>query len=440
MRTASPSMRGALPQHAPPRLTMIASNANHRSLEPLEPVVITGIGLVTSVGTQREDVWKAVRSGASGVRNLEGLMGIPVGLLQGAPADVAPEYPGQLKVISLTQHATREALADAQVDLENIDRANFGCALSAHMGDTAWVNEKIHREDLLGNYARPWCEQFFPLTACTSVAQRYGLGGPLLAHSTACASGMIDILGAVRMIQDGQCDIALAGGAEAFHPVFAAGFYQMRVLAHHDDPTQACRPFDRNRQGFVMGEGGAVFVLERESHARARGAVPYAQILGGAMLAEAHHVTGLDAESDALAHLIDRALSRADVKTTDIGHINAHGTGTQQNDLVEARGIHKAFGPAAREVLVSGTKSMLGHLVNASGSVELALTTLALRDQFAPPTLNLTDPDPECDLNVVPPTGHALNTDHALKLSIAFGGHLAAIVLRRLPSGRDRQS
>jgi 3-oxoacyl-(acyl-carrier-protein) synthase len=420
---------------------MIASTNSSTSLaQPPEPVVITGIGLITSVGDEREGVWRAIRAGASGVRNLDGLMGIPVGLLQGAPADIAPEYPGQLKVISLTQHATREALRDAGVDFERLDRATFGCALSAHMGDTAYVNEKLHREDLLGHYARPWCEQFFPLTACTSVAQRYGLGGPLLAHSTACASGMIDILGAARAIQDGQCDIALAGGAEAFHPVFAAGFYQMRVLAHHDDPTQACRPFDRNRQGFVMGEGAAVFVLERASHAKARGAAPYAQIAGGAMLAEAHHVTGLDSESDALAHLIDRALNRAGVRPGDIGHINAHGTGTQQNDLVEARGIHKAFGPAAKKVVVSGTKSMLGHLVNASGSVELALATLALRDQFAPPTLNLTDPDPECDLNVAPPTGHALQTDHALKLSIAFGGHLAAIVLRRLPDGRNRQT
>ncbi|MFO0895829.1 MAG: beta-ketoacyl-[acyl-carrier-protein] synthase family protein [Pirellulales bacterium] len=420
---------------------MIASsNTSDAASQRPDSVVITGIGMITSVGGEREAVWRAVRAGRSGVRNLQGLMGIPAGLLQGAPADVAPEYPGQLKVISLTQHATREALGDAGVDLSSLDLANFGCALSAHMGDTAYVNEKLHKEELLGAYARPWCEQFFPLTACTSVAQRYGLGGPLLAHSTACASGMIDILGAVRAIQDGQCDIALAGGAEAFHPVFAAGFYQMRVLAHHDDPTQACRPFDRNRQGFVMGEGAAVFVLERESHARARGAVPYAEIAGGAMLAEAHHVTGLDAESDALAHLIDRALSRAKVRPAEIGHINAHGTGTQQNDLVEARGIHKAFGPAASDVLVSGTKSMLGHLVNASGSVELALATLALRDQFAPPTLNLTDPDPECDLNVVPPSGHSLNTEHALKLSIAFGGHLAAIVLRRLPEGRERQS
>jgi 3-oxoacyl-(acyl-carrier-protein) synthase len=405
-----------------------------------DPVVITGIGMIASVGSDRESVWQAVRAGRSGVRALEGLMGIPPGLLQGAPAEVAREHPGQLKVIALSQHAAREALADARVDFTQVDRTRMGCALSAHMGDTAFVNEKLHCEQLLGPYARPWCEQFFPLTACTAVAQRYGLGGPLAAHSTACASGMIDILSATRAIQDRQCDIALAGGAEAFHPVFAAGFYQMKVLAHHDDPTQACRPFDRNRQGFVMGEGAAVFVLERASHARARGARPYAEIAGGAMLAEAHHVTGLDAESDALAHLIGRALRRAELAPADIGHINAHGTGTQQNDLVEARGIHKALGRAAGDASVSGTKSMLGHLVNASGSVELALAALALRDQFAPPTLNLTDPDPECNLNVVGPGGRPLSTEHALKLSIAFGGHLAAIILRRLPNGQSRKT
>ena len=205
----------------------------------------------------------------------------------------------------------------------------------------------------------------------------------------------------------------------------------MGVLAHHADPAQACRPFDSERSGFVMGEGGALFVIERLSHAVNRGARIYAEILGGRILAEAHHVTGLDADSEALAYLISTTLNDAGLAPSDISYINAHGTGTQQNDVVETRGIRRALGSAADKIWVSATKSMLGHLVNASGSVELAITTLALRDGFAPPTLNLTNPDPQCDLDCIPLVGRSSRFQTALKISVAFGGHLAAIVLRR---------
>jgi len=186
-----------------------------------------------------------------------------------------------------------------------------------------------------------------------------------------------------------------------------------------------------------MGEGAAMFVIERLSHALDRGARIYAELAGGKMLAEAHHVTGLDAESEVLAHLISITLRDARLAPDEVGYINAHGTGTQQNDLVETRGIRRALGRAADHVWVSGTKPMLGHLVNAAGSVELAITALALRDGFAPPTLNLTEPDPECDLDCIPLVGRRRALDTALKLSVAFGGHIAAIALRRWA---DRES
>jgi 3-oxoacyl-(acyl-carrier-protein) synthase len=271
------------------------------------------------------------------------------------------------------------------------------------------------------------------------VARDYDLRGPRLSNSTACASGTIAILKALRAIRDDQCDIALAGSSEAIHPLFAAGFYNMGVLADHADPTQACRPFDRARNGFVMGEGAAMFVLERLSHARARGAAIYAEVLGGRILNDARHVTSLDANSDVLAELIGGTLRTSGLVPRDIAYINAHGTGTQQNDLLESRAIRAAFGRAADSVCVSATKSMLGHLVNASGSVELAITALALRDGFAPPTLNLTQPDPECDIDCIPLVGRARPLEHALKLSIAFGGHLAAVVLRRWTAADARQ-
>lgn len=411
-------------------------NANYRHFRPDaeedDRVVITGIGMVTSVGLDRESVWRAVRSGTSGVRRLSGMAEIPDGLLIGAPVDLPDDCPsGRLKVIQLCQRAADEAMSDSGVDLERVNLDRFGCAVSGHMGDTNDI-PAIHKMDYKTPvHDVPWWHQFLPNTACSNTANRYGLRGPRLCHSTACASGLIDILGAVRAIRDGQCDIALAGSAEAIHPLFAAGFHQMRVLAHHEDPTQACRPFDSQRSGFVMGEGSAMFVIERLSHALDRGARIYAELTGGKMLAEAHHVTGLDAESHALSYLISSTLRDAMLEPDQIGYINAHGTGTQQNDLVETRGIRRALGSAADHTCVSATKSMLGHLVNASGSVELAVTALALRDGFVPPTLNLTNPDPMCDLDCIPLVGRRARFEHALKLSVAFGGHLAAVTLRR---------
>jgi 3-oxoacyl-(acyl-carrier-protein) synthase len=242
----------------------------------------------------------------------------------------------------------------------------------------------------------------------------------------------------VRAIRDEQCDLALAGSSEVIHPLLAAGFYNMGVLAEHADPVQACRPFDANRSGFVMGEGAAMFVLESLEHAQSRGAAIYAEILGGRIMTDARHMTNLDDNCDALTELIRSTLHGSGLAPRDVTYINAHGTGTKQNDLLESRGIRSAFGRAAGSVCVSANKSMIGHLVNASGSVELAISALALRDGFAPPTLNLTSPDSECDLDCIPLVGRTQPLEHALKLSIAFGGHLAAIALRRW-SGRDAQ-
>lgn len=396
-----------------------------------EPIVITGIGLIASVGNDRESVWQSVCRGTSGVRIVRGLPGIPDDLLLGATIDIEPEHPGQLKPVTLLTRVADEALRDANVNFSQVNLDRFGCGISGHMGDTGWITDHIGRYDLTHPEAPPWWQQWLPNTGCSLIANRYGLNGPRLCHSTACASGLIDILGAIRAIRDDQCDIALAGSAEGLHPLFAAGFHAMRVLAHHDDPTQACRPFDKNRSGFVMGEGAAMFVIERLSHALERNARIYAHVAGGKMLAEAHHVTGLDAESEALAYLISTTLKEANVDPEEVGYINAHGTGTQQNDPVETRGIRRAFGGAADKIWVSATKSMLGHLVNAAGSVELAITALALRDGFFPPTVNLTDPDPECDLDCVPLVGRPRRLETALKLSVAFGGHIAGIVLRR---------
>jgi 3-oxoacyl-(acyl-carrier-protein) synthase len=341
----------------------------------------------------------------------------------------------------MCRQVSAEALADARIHVASIDREKFGCSIGAHMGDTDFVVERLGLQHALCPAGKePWWQQWFPNTACAIVAREFGLHGPRVSNSTACASGTIAILKAVRMIRDRQCDIALAGSSEAIHPLFAAGFYNMGVLAEHEDPTQACRPFDIHRNGFVMGEGAAMFVLERLAHAERRGATIYAEVLGGIMLSDARHITSLDADSDALVELIRGTLRASGLAPRDIAYINAHGTGTQQNDVLETRGIRSAFGRASESVCVSASKSILGHLVNASGSVELAIMALALRDGFAPPTLNLTHPDPDCDLDCIPLVGRARPLEHALKLSIAFGGHLAAAVLRRWTGARARQA
>lgn len=393
-------------------------------------MVISGIGLLASVGDHRESVWNAVQRGRSGVRRLGNIGAVPGLDLLGAPVRFRSMGAGELKTIPIARRVAAEALADAAIDWRSIDRHRFGCSISAHIADDPFVAKHDGRSGMLPA-GTPWHTQWMPSTTCAQVASDYGLYGPRYAHATACASSSISVIAASRAIQDGECEWMLVGGAEAIHPLMAAGFESMRVLARHDDPVQACRPFDSERNGFVMGEGGAMLVLERLDVALDRGATIYAEVLGGQMLNDARHVTALGGDCTAITHLISSTVKKVGLVPGDIQLINAHGTGTQQNDLMESRGIRAAMGAAAHRINVTANKSMLGHLVNASGAVELALTALAMRDSYCPPTLNLTSPDPECDLDCTPLLGRDRQIEHALKLSIAFGGHLAAVALRR---------
>ena len=382
---------------------------------------------MASTGHDRESVWRSVQAGRSNFTHLHGIPGIPDGEMIGATVEPPGWTPGQLKVIPMCEQTAAEAMADASIDLDQIDATRFGCAICGHMGDASFLES----EQSIPSQRWPWYRQFLPDTACTHVARRFRLYGPRVSHSTACASSLISVLAATRSILDDQCDIALAGGADAIHPLILAGFNRMRVLARDSDPQRACRPFDRSRKGFVFGEGAAVFVLERLGHALRRGARIYAEVAAVKSLAQAHHVTSLDAEGDSLAYLIRSVLEHAELEPSEIGYINAHGTGTEQNDLAESRGIRAAFGSAADSVCVSATKSILGHMINAAGAAELAVTALALRDGFAPPTLNLVDPDPACGLDCLPLVGRRDQFQHALKLSLAFGGHLVGVLLSR---------
>ena len=395
-----------------------------------DPVVITGIGLVTSTGSSREAVWESAKCGKSGVKRLVGLEGIPDGLVVAATIDAPQQEGRRLKVIELALRAAEEAWTDAGITDDAINANRCGAAISANMGDTTEISSRAGRTIIPHT---PWYRQWLPNTAAAEVIQRFQLLGPATCHSTACASSLVDVLMATRTIEDGQADLMLVGGSEAIHPLLVAGFNQMRVLANDENPAAACRPFDRHRKGFVMGEGAGFLVLERLSHALNRNARIYAEVRGGKMFGEAKHVTGLDAESDGISRLITDSLRKAKIAPDEVGYISAHGTGTVQNDRAEAAGIRRALGSAANSIRISSMKSMLGHLVNASGAVELALTALALRDGYLPPTINYQEADPECDLDCLPNVGRHYRAEFALKVAVAFGGHLVSTVLRRWP-------
>lgn len=400
-------------------------------------VVITGIGIVSAVGDDRESSWRGVKHGKNGVRKLCNVPGLPDGLLLAATVeDVRSDIRGD-RNYPIALAAACEAVEDSELELDKTDCTRIGASYGTCGGPTPWMAEEIRRRELKTQPVE-WWDNMYLASPAARVANDLGLTGPRLCNSTACATGTIASYNAFKAIREGQCDKVLVYGAQTIHPILAAGFYNMRVLAKTEDPAAACRPFDANRTGFVMGEGGAALIFERLSDARARGARIYAEILGGALVSDATHVTDLSVDSTPLTHLLGKMLGRARLAPSDVAYINAHGTGTKQNDAMETRGIRAAFGAAANDLCISTIKANLGHLVNAAGVLELAITTMALRDGFAPPTVNLTHPDPECDLDCVPLVGRRRKFEHALKISIAFGGHLAGIALRRWNGAGER--
>jgi 3-oxoacyl-(acyl-carrier-protein) synthase len=251
----------------------------------------------------------------------------------------------------------------------------------------------------------------------------------------------VAVLQGAEMIRHGVCDTVIAGSVDAaLEPILLRAFRTMRVLAPAvGEPHAAIRPWDRERRGFLVGEGGAVFVMEREDRARARGVLPYAEVAGGAMGADAHHETSLNPDPTGLAHVLTSSLARAGVSPSEIDTINVHGTATRSNDILECRAIRRAFGTHAGGISCTANKGQIGHLLGAAGSAELAITCLSMRDGFVPPTVNLTDPDPLCDLDATPLVGRRRAIDAALKLSIGFGGHLVSAVLYRRGPGPYRE-
>lgn len=398
---------------------------------PKPRVWITGVGLVTSLGDNRAENWNAIKAGRSGARPI-----------QTALCDQSSSFgyarPGiALTASELAERALDDALRDAAV-APALSGMRSAVVFGVSKGDIG-IQRVIHRR-LLGGCAanggeltpRDWTEGW-PSAVSAQFARKLGAQVGASAMIAACATGVVCALRGADMIRRGACDIAIVGAADSqLDPLVLGAFRSMRALARvRGDATKAVRPLDRDRSGFLPGEGAAVLVLERDAHARARGVAPYAELVGGAMGSEAYHITGQNADPTDLARLIRVALARSGVDPSEINHINLHGTATRSNDPLECQAIRHAFGPHADTIACTANKSQIGHLLGAAGAAELAITCLSIRDGFVPPTLNLDDPDSACDLDATPHVGRARAIRAALKLSLGFGGHMAVAVLRQ---------
>ena len=404
-------------------------------------IVVTGIGLTTGLGNNRESSWTSLCEGTSAIRDLPTLQA------RGAPEARDVGHDQVEPVLAIASRVAREALRDAKLTnspqgdsltvkpdrVATIFGLSKGGLRSLGLVNTL-LRQKSAQADWIGSLWRSRC---FPNAGCLSLEPQST--GPKLSPVAACATGLVAAIQGADLIRLGVCDIALCGAADAsLDPLILGAFLNMRALAREEtDPTRAVRPWDRNRSGFLVGEGAAVLVLEREDHAKARGVLPYAEFAGGAFGSDAYHMTNLNPDPSGLAHLLGIALKNSDVSTSDLDYINVHGTATRQNDPLECRAIRQALGSHADSVSCSANKAQIGHLLGAAGAAELAITCLAIRDGFIPPTLNLDDPDPACDLDGTPHVGKYRKIRTALKISIGFGGHLAAAVLRN-PDGPRR--
>jgi 3-oxoacyl-[acyl-carrier-protein] synthase II len=409
-------------------------------------VVVTGLGLVTPLGAGVERNWQALLAGRSGIRRVTAFD--TAGLSCHVAAEVPDFDPARWveltevrrmdRFIALALAAGDEAVAAAHLAVAPADPERFGVAIGVGLGGLPGI-EANHRAFLAGG-PRKVSPFFIPGVianlAPAWLALRHGARGPNVAVATACASGAHAVGEAAEIILAGRAEVMLAGGAEAtVTPLAMAGFGVMRALSTWDGlPEEASRPFDRRRSGFVLGEGAGVLVLEEEAHARRRGVPILADLLGYAASADAFHITQPPADGDGARRAIAQALARAGIRPEAVGHVNAHGTGTRQGDVAEARALRAVFGDHTPHVHVSATKSVTGHLLGAAGAVEAIYTVLALRHQLLPPTRNLDDPDPACDLAHVRGRPLATEVAVAVSTSFGFGGANAALVFGARPA------
>lgn len=406
-------------------------------------VVVTGIGMVTPIGSDKEEFWQSLVNGRSGIQRVTGFD------VSNYPCQIAGEVPDfdparyiekreARKMDRFTQFGAAAALMawqDAGLDQGEIDRDSAGVIVGSGIGGIKTIEEQY---SLLMEKGPRRVSPFLVPALIANMAAGYisimfRLRGPNSTVVTACASSNHAVGDAFHVIRRGDAGIMVAGGAEAAisHTAFA-GFCAARAFStRNDDPARASRPFDRERDGFVMGEGSGIVILESLDHALRRGAHIYAEIAGYGMSGDAYHITAPDPEGTGACLSMQRALESAGLEPGAVDYINAHGTSTEYNDRIETLAIKKTFGEHAAGLAVSSTKSMTGHLLGAAGAVELIATLLCMEHQMAHPTINYEFPDPDCDLDYVPNRARALKIDVALNNSFGFGGTNATLAVKR---------
>jgi len=400
--------------------------------------------VVSPNGRDTGTFWDALLAGKSGVRRFEAFDSTDYDCkIAGEVRDFDPvPYFRTPKDVRRTDRysqfamaAAKMALADSGLSLDAEDLTRIGVIVGSGIGGLHSMELESERLLTRGpSRVSPFTiAMMISNMASGLISMEYGLQGPNMAIVTACATANHSLGEAWRTIKFGDADVMLAGGSEAtIYPLGVAGFASMRALSlRNDDPERASRPFDRGRDGFVMGEGSGVLVIEELERAKARGAEIYCEMSGYGLSADAYHMTQPQPEGDGAARCMNMTMKHARVNPDEIDYINAHGTSTPLGDICETKAIKKALGDHARRVMVSSTKSMTGHLLGAAGGVEMAVCALALKHQVVPPTINLEDPDPECDLDYVPMEARETNLDVVMSNSFGFGGHNATLLARK---------
>lgn len=410
-------------------------------------VVVTGLGVVSPIGSTIEEFWKSLLEGKSGVRRLSGFdptyftskIAAEVKEFDPAPYLSPKEIKRMDRFTQFAVVAAKTAIADSKMDLDKMDRNRVGVFVGSGIGGLNTI-EKEHAQFLsIGPEKGP--DRISPFLipmlivnmAAGQVSITLGLKGPNSAIATACATGNHAIGDAFRIIQRDEADVMVSGGTEAaVTPMGFGGFCALKALStRNDEPERASRPFDKNRDGFVMGEGAGIVVLEELEHARKRNAHIYCELIGYGMSADAYHMTAPDPKGDGAIRCLTASIKDAGVSPADVDYINAHGTSTLYNDKIETIAIKKVFGTHAKKLAVSSTKSVMGHLLGAAGGVELVVCALTIKEGIIPPTINYETPDPDCDLDYVPNKPRASKVKVCMSNALGFGGHNATLVVRK---------
>ena len=406
-------------------------------------VVISGMGVISPVGNDLESFWESLKAGRSGITRYRAFDSEKFdSKIAGEVRDFEPtryfKTPKDVKrtdrYTQLAVAAARMGLDDSGLDLASTDLDRAGVMIGSGVGGLQTMEDQVTKMALKGpDRTSPFMiPMMISNMASGFISMEHGLRGPNMAIVTACATANHCMGEAWRIIKFGDADVMVTGGSEAcIVPVGIAGFCAMRALStRNDEPERASRPFDKDRDGFVMGEGAGVIILEEYEHAKKRGAKIYCELAGYGLTADAYHMSAPLPGGEGASRCMGMAMKHAKVNPGDVDYINAHGTSTPVGDICETKAVKHAFGEHAKGLLVSSTKSMTGHLLGAAGAVEMAASVLAMRDGIVPPTINLDNPDPECDLDYVPHRAREKKVKVAISNSFGFGGHNSSVVIK----------